>query len=52
MNPDRADVILLATEIFLEILERTGSEKIYAPKIGLSDGIVRQLYHKYKSNTI
>lgn len=49
MAPDRADVILPAIEMFLEILNKTNSEKIYAPKLGLSDGIVRQLYSQYKA---
>jgi len=48
MAPDRADVIIPATEIFLEILNRTNSDRIYAPKIGLSDGIVKQLYEQNK----
>ncbi len=48
MAPDRADVILPAIEMFLEILNKTKNENIYAPKMGLSDGIVRQLYSQYK----
>ncbi len=48
MNPDRADVIIPASEIFLNIMEWCGSNRIYVPKIGLADGIVRQLYKEYK----
>ncbi len=48
LNPDRADVILPASEIFLSIIKITGTKKIYVPKVGLSDGIVRSLYRDYK----
>lgn len=49
LNPDRADVIIPACEIFLHIIRQTGTKKIYVPKVGLSDGIVRSLYKEYKS---
>ncbi len=51
MNPDRADVIIPASEIFIDIMKGCGSSKIYVPKIGLADGIVRQLYREYKEKT-
>ena len=51
MNPDRADVIIPASEIFLDIMKGCGSSKIYVPKIGLADGIVRQLYREYKEKS-
>jgi exopolyphosphatase / guanosine-5'-triphosphate,3'-diphosphate pyrophosphatase len=46
-NPDRADVIMPATELFLKIMKWTRAKKILVPKIGVSDGIVHQLYNKY-----
>ena len=51
MNPDRADVIIPASEIFLDIMKGCGSSKIYVPKIGLADGIIRQLYREYKEKS-
>lgn len=48
MNPDRADVIIPASDIFLDIMQWSGSRRIYVPKIGLADGIVRQLYKAYR----
>lgn len=52
LNPDRADVIVPAMEIFLKIADLTGSSKIYVPQTGLSDGMVRSLYKEYKSGMV
>lgn len=49
LNPDRADVIVPASQIYLTAAKWLGSENIYIPKVGLSDGIARALYRKYKS---
>lgn len=46
LNPDRADVIVPATKIYLSAMNWSGARKIYVPKIGLSDGIVKSLYNK------
>ena len=45
LNPDRADVIIPATKIFLSAMQWSGARKIYVPKIGLSDGIVKSMYY-------
>ena len=47
LNPDRADVIVPAGEIFLSIIKIMDADKIYVPKIGLGDGIVREAYKEY-----
>ncbi len=47
LNPDRADVIITASKIVLTVLKKAEIEKIIVPQIGLSDGIVHQLYEKY-----
>jgi len=48
-KPDRADVILPAAELFLKILQLTNAQYVHVPKIGLADGIIRQLYADYKA---
>lgn len=45
LNPDRADVIVPATKIYLSAMKWSGARKIYVPKIGLSDGIIKTLYY-------
>ncbi len=44
LNPDRADVIVPATRIYLNAMKWSGARQIYVPKIGLSDGIVKAMY--------
>mgnify|MGYP005991433443 CR=1 FL=1 len=45
LNPDRADVIIPATKIYLSAMKWSGARKIFVPKIGLSDGIIKSLYY-------
>jgi len=52
LNPDRADVIVPAMEIFLKVAALTGSSKIYVPQTGLSDGMARSQYKEYKVKAI
>jgi exopolyphosphatase/guanosine-5'-triphosphate,3'-diphosphate pyrophosphatase len=50
LNPDRADVIVPACEIFRAILKRAKIKEIYVPEFGLSDGITRLLYENYHAS--
>lgn len=55
LNPHRADVIIPATKIFLWAFKHSNSKRVFVPRMGLSDGIVQQLYVKYRKehpNTI
>ncbi len=45
LNPDRADVIIPAIKIYANAMKWSGAKQIFVPKIGLSDGIVKAIYH-------
>lgn len=45
LNPDRADVIIPALKIYANAMKWSGAKQIYVPKIGLSDGVVKAIYH-------
>ncbi len=45
LNPDRADVIVPALRVYINAMKWSGATKIYVPKIGLSDGIVKAMYY-------
>ena len=49
LNPDRADVIVPAAKIYLKALEWSGGQKIYVPRFGLSDGMIKYMYKNYDS---
>ena len=49
LNPDRADVIVLAAEIYFSIMKWSDASILHVPKIGLTDGIVTQLFQEYKA---
>jgi len=44
LNPDRADVIIPALKIFLKTMEWSDSNKIFVPKVGLVDGMIKEIY--------
>ena len=43
LNQDRSDVIIPATELFLKIFEWSGAREVYVPRVGLSDGMIKEL---------
>ncbi|MBC2840211.1 rod shape-determining protein [Robiginitalea sp. SC105] len=46
LNPDRADVIIPATRIFLQSAKWSRSKRIHVPQIGLADGIIKDMYFR------
>lgn len=46
LNPDRADVIIPATKIYLSAMKWSGARSLFVPKIGLADGIIKRLYQE------
>lgn len=51
LKPDRADVIVPAAKIFLTVADILGSEYVNVPVLGLSDGIIDELYLNKKSGS-
>lgn len=43
LNPDRADVIIPAAEIFITLMKWTGIKQVYVPRVGMVDGIINLL---------
>ncbi|MGB0522944.1 MAG: phosphatase [Flammeovirgaceae bacterium] len=46
LNPDRADVIGPAAEIYLKVMEMAGAQSMFVPDVGLKDGIIELLMQK------
>lgn len=44
LNPDRADVIIPASEIYIAVMEWAHAKSIIVPEVGLKDGIMQHLY--------
>jgi exopolyphosphatase / guanosine-5'-triphosphate,3'-diphosphate pyrophosphatase len=49
MNPDRADVIVPASDIYIKVMEWAKSLSIMVPEVGLKDGMLLYLLEKSKS---
>jgi exopolyphosphatase / guanosine-5'-triphosphate,3'-diphosphate pyrophosphatase len=49
MNPDRADVIVPASDIYTKVMEWAHSQTILVPEVGLKDGVLLYLYEKNAS---
>lgn len=46
MNPDRADVIIPASDIYIKVMEWSKAKAIIVPEVGLKDGIMLHLFEK------
>ena len=44
LNPDRADVILPAADIYISVMRWVKAQSIIVPKVGLKDGIMKYLW--------
>ena len=45
---DRADVIIPALQIYINVMRWADAKEIYVPKIGLADGLIQHLYNEVK----
>ncbi|HAY65833.1 MAG TPA: exopolyphosphatase [Acidimicrobiaceae bacterium] len=50
LRPDRADVIVPASKIYISVMRWGGIAKIFVPQVGLADGIVKRLYREMIPN--
>jgi exopolyphosphatase / guanosine-5'-triphosphate,3'-diphosphate pyrophosphatase len=50
LREDRADVIVPALSIYINVMRWADAEDIYVPKIGLSDGLIHKLYNEVAKN--
>jgi exopolyphosphatase/guanosine-5'-triphosphate,3'-diphosphate pyrophosphatase len=48
LNPDRADVIIPASKIYLAAMSAASSKKMIVPDVGLKDGLMHVLYERNK----
>ena len=48
LRSDRADVIVPALQIYINIMRWANAAEIYVPKIGVADGLIHQLYEEVK----
>jgi exopolyphosphatase/guanosine-5'-triphosphate,3'-diphosphate pyrophosphatase len=52
LREDRADVIVPALLIFINVMRWADTEEIFVPKIGLADGLIHTLYEEVKLQNI
>ncbi|HSI90565.1 MAG TPA: hypothetical protein VK927_05575 [Adhaeribacter sp.] len=50
LNPDRADVIVPAAEIYLAAMRWSKIESMLVPSVGLKDGMLQALYEQHRFN--
>lgn len=49
MREDRADVIVPALQIYVNVMRWADIDDIYVPKIGLADGLIQSLYEEIRT---
>ena len=49
LREDRADVIVPALQIYINVMRWANAAEIYVPKIGLADGLIQHLYADLKN---
>ena len=48
LREDRADVIVPALSIYINVMRWANAQEIYVPKIGLADGLIQHLWEEVK----
>jgi exopolyphosphatase/guanosine-5'-triphosphate,3'-diphosphate pyrophosphatase len=52
LREDRADVIVPALQIYINVMRWADAAEIYVPKIGLADGLIQHLYYELAAKGI
>ncbi len=52
LREDRADVIVPALQIYINVMRWSDTDEIYVPKIGLADGLIQHLYSELSAKGI
>lgn len=52
LREDRADVIVPALQIYINVMRWADMDEIYVPKIGLADGLIQSLYEEIKNGAV
>ena len=52
LREDRADVIVPALQIFVNVMRWANAAEIFVPKIGLADGLIQHLYQQLRMREI
>jgi exopolyphosphatase / guanosine-5'-triphosphate,3'-diphosphate pyrophosphatase len=52
LREDRADVLVPALQIYINVMRWADIEDIFVPKIGLADGLVQHLYEELKFQSL
>ncbi len=52
LREDRADVIVPALQIYVNVMRWADADEIYVPKIGLADGLIQALYAEISNQPI
>lgn len=52
LREDRADVIVPALLIYINVMRWTDTEEIFVPKIGLADGLIHTLYEEVRMQEV
>lgn len=52
LKADRADVIVPALQIYVNVMRWANASEIYVPKIGLADGLIQHLWGEIKNKKI
>lgn len=52
LREDRADVIVPALQIYINVMRWANITEIFVPKIGLADGLIQHLYEELKTKRV